>query len=312
MRFLPFLLPIIPVFHHSILPYIFQTSSTPERRYISIGCKNPRRSATPIILAHGICPFDKVIRPFSSIDNGDDDRFHYFRKIRSTLIRNGFPAFHSRVSWASNLDRRASDLRKQIMEITENFSKWPQVHIIAHSMGGLDARYMIYKYRMEHQVASLTTIGTPHWGSSHADWGIKRFGIFLDFVRAFGLDLQGFKDLTRETCRRFNETTRDFEENSGIIYQTFAGVQPLNRIFWPLRFSYCTIRKEEGENDGLVSLKSAMWREEYFVEILDADHLNQIGWWDRGEATTGMDRVAFETHIREIYLKIARGLRDLF
>ena len=116
----------------------------------------------PIILAHGICPFDKLIQPFSDMDNRDDDRFHYFRKIRSTLRQNGFLAFHSRVSWAAGLERRASDLKKEISKITENFSNWARVHIVAHSMGGLDARMMIFKYQMQDRVASLTTIGTPH------------------------------------------------------------------------------------------------------------------------------------------------------
>jgi triacylglycerol lipase len=264
----------------------------------------------PIILAHGICPFDKIIRPFSNTDNRDDDRFHYFRKIRSTLRQNGFLAFHSRVSWASDLSRRASDLKKEINRITENFSKWPRVHIIAHSMGGLDARQTIYKYQMQDRVASLSTIGTPHLGTAYADWGIKRFGILFDIARLLGLNLDGFKDLTRESCQRFNEMVRDFEEKNGVLYQTFAGVQPLNRIFRPLRSSYRIIWKEEGENDGLVSLRSAMWRKEYFVEVIDADHFNQIGWWNASEAITGMDREAFERDIREFYVKIARGLRD--
>ena len=68
--------------------------------------------------------------------------------------------------------------------------------------------------------------------------------------------------------------------------------------------------REEGENDGPVSLQSGIWREEYFVDKIDAGHLNQIGWWDRGEAITGVDREGFERKIREIYLKIARKLRD--
>ncbi len=46
------------------------------------------------------------------------------------------------------------------------------------------------------------------------------------------------------------------------------------------------------------------------MEKIDADHLNQIGWWDRGEAITGVDREGFERKIREIYLKITRDLRD--
>ena len=268
------------------------------------------RTSYPIILAHGIFPFDKVLRPFSNIDNRDDDRFQYFRKIRSTLRQNGFLAFHSRVSWASDLGRRASDLKREITRITENFQRWPRVHIIAHSMGGLDARQMIYEYQMQDRVASLSTIGTPHLGTAYADWGIKRFGILFDIARLLGLNLDGFKDLTRESCQRFNEMVRDFEEKNGVLYQTFAGVQPLNRIFRPLRSSYRIIWKEEGENDGLVSLRSAMWRKEYFVEVIDADHFNQIGWWNASEAITGMDREAFERDIREFYVKIARGLRD--
>jgi triacylglycerol lipase len=266
-------------------------------------------TAYPIILAHGICPFDKLIQPFSDTDNRDDDRFHYFRKIRSTLRQNGFLAFHSRVRWASNLERRASDLRKEISRITENFSRWRRVHIIAHSMGGLDARQMIFRYQMQDHVASLTTIGTPHLGTAFADWGIKRFGIFLDMVRPFGLNLEGFKDLTRRSCQLFNNITKDFEKNNGVLYRTVAGVQPLNRIFRPLRYSYRIIRREEGENDGLVSLKSATWKDEYLLEILDADHLDQIGWWDRSKGNW-MEKETFERHIRQFYLRISGGLED--
>ena len=263
----------------------------------------------PIILAHGICPFDKIIRPFSELDNLEDDRLHYFRKIRTILRQNGFVAFHSRVSWAASIERRASDLKKEITRITENFSKWTRVHIIAHSMGGLDARQMIHEYQMEDQVASLTTIGTPHLGTAFADWGVKKFGIFLDMVRPFGLNFDGFKQLTRESCQTFNKKTRDFEKQNGVLYQTVAGVQPLNMIFWPLRYSYRIIWREEGENDGLVSLESAAWKDEYLLEVLDADHFDQIGWWD-GSKRAWLGREAFERRIHQFYLRISSGLKD--
>ena len=128
----------------------------------------------PIILAHGISPFDRVIRPFSNIDNRDDDRFHYFRKIRSALIEHGFPAFHSRVSWASNLDRRASDLRKEILKITENFSKWPRIHIIAHSMGGLVSRQAVRFLQAQRRGRPFflhLAYTAPHYGKG---WDPKR------------------------------------------------------------------------------------------------------------------------------------------
>jgi len=264
----------------------------------------------PIILAHGFCPFDRVINPFFRKDNPADDSFHYFRNIRSALISNGFEAHHSRVSWGADLKRRSIDLKNEVTRITDHFTKWPRVHIIAHSMGGLDARWMVYRHRMEDRIASLTTIGTPHLGTSYADRGLKRFGGLIPVARHLGLNLQGLKDLTRGACTQLNRITRDFEENNGVLYQTIAGAQPVKLIFAPLRSSYRIIRQEEGENDGLVSLTSAMWKENYFLERIDADHFNQIGWWDGGAAMAAMDRETFEERIRAVYLNIARGLTD--
>jgi len=272
--------------------------------------RKPVSASLPIILAHGITPFDRVLFPFLSRDNQPDDSLHYFRRIRSTLISHGFHAFHSRVSWAGPLEQRAADLRKEILRLTNDFSRWPGVHIIAHSMGGLDARLMVVRYRMEKQVRSLTTIGTPHLGTAYADWGLKRFGGLIDLVRPTGLVLAGFRDLTREACRQRNRELEPFEAQNGVRYRTVAGAQPRERVFLPMRLPHRIIEREEGENDGLVSVASAMWKEAYFLEKIDADHFNQLGWWDRGEARAGMDRETFEKNMRDLYVRIARGLTD--
>jgi triacylglycerol lipase len=264
----------------------------------------------PIILAHGICPFDRIINPLFHRDNGPKDRLHYFRKIRSTLLAHGFEAFHARVSWGAELERRARDLKNEISYITDQFTRWPRVHIIAHSMGGLDSRWMIYKYRMEDRVASLTTIGAPHLGSSYAERRLKRSGWLIHAAGYLGLNIRGLRDLTPESCHERNRIMEDFEKNNRVLYQTIAGAQPIERTFVLLRPSFRAIWEEEGENDGLVSLRSALWKDEYFMKKIDADHLNQIGWWDRGEARSGMDRKTFEARIQEVYLEIAKGLRD--
>ena len=125
-----------------------------------------------------------------------------------------------------------------------------------------------------------------------------------------GLNLDGLKNLTKEACSLSNRVMEDFEEQNGVIYQTIAGVQPIDRVFAPLRPSYRIIWRQEGENDGLVSLISAMWKEPYFLQKLDADHLNQIGWWDRGGALGTKDPQIFEKLIGKVYLDIARGLKD--
>ena len=46
-------------------------------------------------------------------------------------------------------------------------------------MGGLDARYLISRLGMADRVLSLTTLGTPHRGTSFADWGVSRLQRYL-------------------------------------------------------------------------------------------------------------------------------------
>jgi triacylglycerol lipase len=178
-------------------------------------------------------------------------------------------------------------------------------------MGGLDARTMICRYRMEKQVVSLTTIGTPHHGTSYADWGLRNFSFLIDYAGALGLDLTGLRDLSRARCQERNLALADCENRNGVIYRTVAGVQPGPRIFSHFRFAHQFIMREEGENDGLVSLRSAKWKDEYLIGIMDADHLNQIGWWDPGEGRAGLAREDFERGIREFYVRLAEGLKDL-
>ncbi len=269
-------------------------------------------TSLPILLAHGICPFTRLLHPLAGRDNVPNDRLHYFRRIRSTLQQNGYTAFHTRVSWAGSADRRARDLRDEVVRLTGGFRRWPRVHLIAHSMGGLDARRMLWAYRMEDRVASLTTIGTPHLGTSYADRGGSRgrADLLIAAARPFGLRLEGLRDLTREQCRRFNRMTAAYEARNGVPVRTVAGVQPLERIFFPMRFASRIIQREEGENDGLVPRTSALWRPEHHLTTIDADHLNQIGWWDLGERKAGRTRRAFEAWIRGFYLELASGLEE--
>jgi hypothetical protein len=43
---------------------------------------------------------------------------------------------------------------------------------------------------------------------------------------------------------------------------------------------------------------------------MDADHINQIGWWDPSESQSGVPREDYERGIREVYLRIAETLKD--
>ena len=265
-----------------------------------------RPDTYPIVLAHGICRFDLQ----NAADTGDseDDRYHYFRRVRSTLARHGYRAHHSAVSWAAGVDTRARELRDELHRITRDFTLCPKVHIIAHSMGGLDARHMIVDHGMADRVATLATIGTPHLGTSYADWGLARMGSIVAWLGRIGLDISGFRDLTRARCRAFNDRVEEFELGCGVRYLTYAGSETEARTFAPLRRSWSIVHAAEGENDGLVSVESAAWRDEFFAGTFRGDHLNETGWWD---VTAPMSLRAireFEERVLAFYLGIAAAL----
>lgn len=133
----------------------------------------------PIILAHGVCRFDFLWKDTVNTDNSDDpdiDTLHYFKGIRTTLTKKGFDVYHSNVAWGANVDTRANDLKKNVLKALKMY-KAQKVNIIAHSMGGLDARHMLFNDRehgkIHEKVASVTTISTPHHGTIFADWGLE-------------------------------------------------------------------------------------------------------------------------------------------
>jgi triacylglycerol lipase len=276
----------------------------------------------PIVLAHGICRFDELLAEFVKNDNRPDAT-QYFRLIRNTLRTAGFKADHSSVPWAAGVSVRAAKLVDEVERIRGDAAK---VHIIAHSMGGLDARHMLFEHQsaqMHTKVASVTTIGTPHLGTTFADWGIANSGAVLGILDAIGIKgLDGFRDLTTTLCAAFDRQAEAFERTCGVRFATYAGVQPRERIFAPLQLPWHLIQEHEGDNDGLVSLRSATWRPEYFQgPAIDADHLNELAWWEPDDFTVlrwppALAQLETPSHlearIRALYLTIAQGLAAQF
>lgn len=226
------------------------------------------------------------------------------------LMGHGYTVFHSSVNWGGSLASRASDLRDQLNLFKGDFRTHKKVHIIAHSMGGLDARKMMYEYEMYDNVASLTTIGTPHHGSSFADWVDAHAGVAVDLMREAGMDITGLRDLRIDRCAKFNELASPREKNSGVRFQAYAGKQEAARICIPLKPSHDVISEKEGDNDGLVSVKSARWNDDYYATTINADHLNEVGWWDVSEIWGGDLARNIEGQIKKFYLNIANSLTD--
>lgn len=286
----------------------------------------------PIILAHGISRFDGILSPFYRILNRFTDRydlifdrFHYFKGIASHLRRNGFPTYHSSVSFAENLITRSRELKDEVNRVLAKDENYTKVHIIGHSMGGLDARRMIALEGMEDKVASLTTIGTPHNGSYFAEWALEHQDL-KELEPLFKIiKIDGFMDLTPKACNTLNQQIESIEADNAVIYRAYGASQELEDIFFPIRFSGNIIDHEEGPNDGMVALSSQLWKPhltgknatknitQHLVPF-PADHINQVGWWDINELSGSVmnrlkqlyNRKQFEKQVKRCYLKMAQ------
>ena len=290
----------------------------------------------PIILAHGIARFDvlreRVKDELDLPDNPLDDELHYFRNVRAHLNNNGFVSvFATNVDFAGSVNLRAAQLKQKTDEVLASTGA-EKVHIIAHSMGGLDARRMIVDLGMADRVASLTTIGTPHLGTILADHVVTNGGsLLIDFLRkAIHIDLDGFADLTTSACMQFNARALDSEARNDVTYQVHSSFERGSDMFIPLVPSWLFIRDHEGRNDGLVSVTSQMWSSELIASDgtakqirqnefpIPADHLNEVGWWDLAEAVNPIfagslhnQKSNYELRIKNIYLQIAEGLQHI-
>lgn len=291
----------------------------------------------PIVLAHGMARPDYLIDSIFKTLNLSlydfslvSDRFHYFKGIASHLKKAGFEVYHTSVSFAADVATRARDLKKEIEKILEK-SGHKKVHIIGHSMGGLDARYMIVNEKMDKKVVSLTTIGTPHWGTSVADvvleQGMDKFiGIFRKVI-----NLEGIRSVTTAFCKEFNNYAEPCEAANKVYYQIYYSSQKYESVFLPFQISWQIVNEREGPNDGLVSIQSQKWRAKLNGRNgncknvpqhefpIPADHMDQMGWWNLNEIHKAgwwnmkalREKNKHEEIIKNVYLKIAMDVSNL-
>jgi triacylglycerol lipase len=237
-------------------------SSAPARRDDALPAALPRLRH-PVVLAHGLLGFARfAVR---------DLELAYFRGIPQRLRDAGNRVLTPEVPPSGSVARRAEALAAAIR--AECGAE--RVHVVAHSMGGLDARHALTHLGLGAQVVSLTTLATPHRGSPVADRATdlaRRAGV-ADALAKMGFDLGAWGDLRTDACAAFNAATPDVP---GVRYASFAGVKSRAAAVAALRWTYDAIHAVEGDNDGLVSVASARWGSP--AEVVEADHIDFVGW----------------------------------
>ena len=237
-----------------------------------------RRMSHPIVLVHGLLGF-------SRLTVGGLKIAAYFRGIPEALRAAGYVVPEPpKLNPAGTIAQRAADLQHYLLDSTNRDVAGGRVHIIAHSMGGLDTRYMIARLGMAERIASLTTIGTPHLGSPIAD--LVASGVnpaMLTLVEKYGVNLRGISDLTSAACAAFNEEIAD---DPRVQYFAIAGRYDPQRVagipLGTLGLAHTVIRGKQGDNDGLVSVRSANFEGRgaawTTLDTWDANHFRQVNW----------------------------------
>ena len=194
------------------------------------------------------------------------------------------------------IEFRGGQLRDQVTAALGNGALDPhsKTHIIAHSMGGLDSRYMLSPanaHAFAPPVRSLTTISTPHRGSPIADAIDARLEIIpfphLPFgppespveavLNVLGISLDSLRDLTTARCQAFSD---HYSDHPAVAYFSVAGA---GRAAFPqtaaaLMLFRQYIHAATGQaNDGLVSLQSAAWGA-VDPHPWQADHVEEVGY----------------------------------
>ena len=195
----------------------------------------------------------------------------YWGRIPSALAETGCVLFYGQQDCWARIEDNARSIKARIRQILEATDS-EKVNIIAHSKGGLEARMVASSLGMAGQIASITTIGTPHRGSKTIDrllkapdslFNLASFAVD-NWIGLIGDTKPNFyavcKDFSTEYAEAFN---RENPDAPGVYYQSFAGVMktPLSDIH--LSTANTVVQWLEGENDGLVSVESAKWGDDF-------------------------------------------------
>lgn len=257
----------------------------------------------PLVLVHGI-----FFRDWQLVN--------YWGRIPNELIRNGADIHYGGQQSAAAVSQSAEELKATVLKVLKETGA-EKVNLIAHSKGGLDARYAITRLGLAPYVASLTTINTPHRGCIFAQSLLKRLpkkvihfitekynAVFHTLGDRDPDFLAGVVDLTAAKCAQFNKDTPDMPE---VLYQSvMSTMKGFSSAPFPLNLTWLLVKKYDKEpNDGLVALSSAPWGN--YLGNLTVPHRRGLSHGDIidlvRENIPGFD-------VREYYVELVKGLKE--
>ncbi len=287
----------------------------------------------PVILLHGFSGF---------ADFGPGGQ--YFAGVKAHYEAQGVPVFVPALPPYAHSEERAVYVARAIDDALRE-SGADKVHLIAHSQGGIDARYAISEHGLGYadKVASLTTISTPHRGTPLADLfaHLPRFALDVVFVpmalvmgAPAGKDLGGIdvheslRSMSTSYMARFNEEHPDPAGVPLFSVATLSGDRDAalcHRGEWDvdgwdapsiyLAPTWVLLSEDPDParrepNDGVVPVASAMRGR--FLGCVAADHLEVVGFNIEVENAVSrpFDRFAFFDRLLGVLQEVDAGVVD--
>ncbi|KAM6494277.1 Alpha/Beta hydrolase fold [Amanita muscaria] len=158
-------------------------------------CDPLRTPRYPLVLCHGLYGFDT--RGPSSFPSM---RMHYWANVLS-ILRDKLgaevivTAVPGQILSTGSVPSRSESLDRQL----HIRARGRGVNFLAHSMGGLDCRYLISHIKpTDYTPLSLTTISTPHRGSPFMDWCAEHLGLGRLQHKAITINAAAIEELSKQ------------------------------------------------------------------------------------------------------------------
>lgn len=170
------------------------------------------RPRYPVVLVHGIIGWSRAKAGFLYAD--------YFNGVASDLKARGVPVLITKQDWFASVEDRAQQIKEQI-----EAAGFERFHLVAHSMGGIDCRYLISHLGIGDRAVSLTTVSSPHHGSWYADFALKWVFEKQKFWKVW--DKLFPRDAIHQMSVKYMTETFNPQtpNNPGTRYFSFSGVQ---------------------------------------------------------------------------------------
>ncbi len=229
----------------------------------------------PVLLCHGFGALASLFNPSP------------LHETAMILRSHGIKAFAPNIVPYATIEIRAAGWGKIVAKLLESIPE-RKIHIVAHSMAGLDMRYALHRLQFHDHVASLITFSSPHHGSPLADLILETPEVLrkplIKLTDYFGS--KTYPSINSDARGALHQLTPDYVKNvfneqcppdSKVPFYSITsscGIGTEREIGAVLNTFNKHIYEREGENDAFVSRKSAAWGEVLFNA--DLSHYEQV------------------------------------